>query len=399
MLQRLWQSVRRDLFERQAAHFPALDGLRAIAALLIVAFHSELWLRMGRPKSLAALPAWVHWLFFNGWVGVDIFFVLSGFLIGRMLLLQLQGGQIHFRAFYIRRTFRIFPAYYLVLTLSIFVFARVSMFRALYDGVPWETLLRRSWANYLYVSNYAYGGQIQNAMAWGWSLCIEEHFYLILPLLLTVLFRCAGRGGRLMVLVVLSFLPLVARFEALPPHPLLALRIYHESHTHFDGLLLGVLIAYGYVFYGTPLSQVASRVGPLLWVAALCCFAAVFKWGGLWAPGLFALVLQFLLLAVGSSLLVINGLCCPNRVSRFLAHPAWCPVARLSYGIYLIHFFPILLVLSWWPNHTNPTVTSSVVSLLLFVAAATVLTVLGAAALFLALERPMLDWGARLSRR
>lgn len=82
------------------------------------------------------------------------------------------------------------------------------------------------------------------------------------------------------------------------------------------------------------MAQVASHLGPLLWLAGLCCLAAVYRWGGLWAPGVFAIVWQFLVLAVGSSLLVINGLYGANRVSRFLAHPLWCPFACLSYGIY-----------------------------------------------------------------
>ncbi len=398
---RLWRHVHTQLVVRRGGNFAALDGLRAIAALLIVAFHCLMWMPLSLPEAHAALPRWVRSLFFNGWVGVDIFFVLSGFLIGRMLFLQLVDGKIRFRAFYIRRSFRIFPAYYLVLTVSVFLFARLSLYRRLYQNAPWEALLQRSWANYLYISNYLYGGQVPNALAWGWSLCIEEHFYLLLPAFLAVLFRFTRSWGRMVALVAVAFLPLLARvvvFMRDPPHTSAFYWVYPESHTHFDGLLCGVLIAYGDVYHRAGLAHAVSRLSALVWISALACFAAVGWWGGLFNPGFFPIVLQFLVLAVGSSLLLLNGLFLGNRLTRFCAHPVWYPLARVSYGIYLIHLFPLFWVLRWWP-HLGYGPWGAIASLLGFTVVVALFTVLIAAMLFLILERPLLDWGARLSRR
>jgi peptidoglycan/LPS O-acetylase OafA/YrhL len=203
-----------------------------------------------------------------------------------------------------------------------------------------------------------------------------------------------------MVLAVAAVLPLAARWVLFlrDPKTVVIYWIYPESHTHFDGLLCGVLLAYGYVYQREAVGRVVGRLGPAGWIAALGCFAAAFWWGGLISPGFFPVVLQFFVLAIGSSLLLLNGLYLNNRVTRFLAHPVWYPVARVSYGIYLIHLFPLFWVLGWWPHAVYGT-WGAVASLLGFTAVVTLLTTLSAAFLFLVLERPMLDWGARLSRR
>ena len=392
-----------QLWSRQDGHFFALDGLRAIAALLIVAFHSALFTATLVPSSIAGLPPSLLRLFLGCWVGVDIFFVLSGFLIGRILFVQLQRGAISFKAFYIRRTFRIFPAYYVVITVAVLFLTRMPIFQRLYQGLPWHTLLWRSWANYLYISNYLYGvgERVTNTMSWGWSLCIEEHFYIFLPALLTLLFRAKHQSVRLPVLGILMLLPLVARIVAFraDPHTLVYPQIYPWSHTHCDGLLVGVLIAYGHVYHGVGFARLVSRLGPLPWVVGLCCLTAVFKWGGLWTPGVFAIVFQFLILAIGAGSLLINGIFLNNWVTRVLSHPAWCPFARLSYGIYLIHAFVLCVLLRWWPTRVNLEAATSIASLLGFFISLAALSTLAAVVLFFAVERPMLMRGASLSRR
>jgi peptidoglycan/LPS O-acetylase OafA/YrhL len=386
------------LLSRREGNFPALDGLRAIAALLIVCFHCYIWSPFIVP--FASLPPWVRRLWFNGWVGVDIFFVLSGFLIARMLFNQLASGAIRFKAFYIRRSFRIFPAYYVVLTASVFFFARLNSYRTVYENTPWKVVLHRSWANYLYLSNYLYGGKVPNALNWGWSLCIEEHFYLLLPAFLALLFRFTRSWGRVVGLAIVTLLPLAARCVvfAHDPRTVVNYWVYPASHTHFDGLLCGVLLAYGYVYHGEVLRRLVAHLGAFVGIAGFGCLAATLWWGGLFTPGFFPVVLQFLVLAVGATMLLMNGLFLGNRLTRFLAHPAWYPLARVSYGIYLIHVFLLIGVLQWWPRGRYGT-WGALASLLGFTAVVTLLTTLCAALLFLILERPLLDWGTRLSRR
>src|SRR5262249_41526889 len=106
------------------------------------------------------------------------FFVISGFLIGDMLLSELErSGRLNFRSFYVRRWFRLAPAYYLVL-IGFAVFHRID---------PSHYSLDRLWTNFIYVNNwFPLRGQ---PAVWTWSLAVEEQFYLLCPLLLSVLWR------------------------------------------------------------------------------------------------------------------------------------------------------------------------------------------------------------------
>jgi len=399
---RLWPErlIQRELLTRADGRFPALDGVRAIAALLIVFFHSAVCVQQTGSMAASTLPVGVvRWILDRCWIGVDVFFVLSGFLIGRILLVQLRAEGIDFRGFYRRRLYRIFPAYYVVLSLSLFVFARSDTFRLLYANTPWPDLLRRSPANYLYLSNYLFSNA-GNIMGWGWSLCIEEHFYLLFPLLLALLFRWTTSRTRVAVLLLLPLAPVAARAAVFLRDPSVTLwqRLNWESHTHCDPLLLGVLIAYLFVYHHAAFERVTVRLGPLSWVAGLFCIGVVFVWGGTIRPGFFAVVPQFLVLACGAGLLLINGLFIDNWVSRCLAHHFWYPIARVSYGMYLIHLFVVLWLLSLWPS-LQVTLAQSGAALLGFGTVAPAATFAGASVLFLTVELPLLQRGARIRRR
>ena len=135
--------------------FPALDGVRAIAALMVVFFH------YGGPGVL------------QGWLGVQIFFVLSGFLITTLLLReQARTGRISLREFYRRRAFRILPVYFVVLF--------VTAAGLLVAGQFWQNPLGRDFPLYLtFLNEFGHGG----AYGQSWSLGVEQKFYLVWPLL------------------------------------------------------------------------------------------------------------------------------------------------------------------------------------------------------------------------
>jgi peptidoglycan/LPS O-acetylase OafA/YrhL len=135
--------------------FPALDGVRAIAALMVVFFHS-------------GGPDWV-----NGWLGVQIFFVLSGFLITTLLLReQARNGRISLGDFYRRRAFRILPVYFLVLI--------VTTAGLVVSGHFQDSALGREFPLYLtFLTEFAHGGPYGQS----WSLGVEQKFYLLWPLL------------------------------------------------------------------------------------------------------------------------------------------------------------------------------------------------------------------------
>ncbi|MEO9117055.1 MAG: acyltransferase, partial [Gemmatimonadaceae bacterium] len=145
-------------------HLPALDGLRAVAVFIVIAYHADI--TKGIPADL----------------GVTLFFVLSGFLITWLLLREFdESGTISIRRFYVRRTLRIFPAYY--------VFAVISF--------ALDTVLGKRWTiglitvTFTYLVNYynALFGHPTTSVAHAWSLAVEEQFYLLWPLVCLALLK------------------------------------------------------------------------------------------------------------------------------------------------------------------------------------------------------------------
>lgn len=202
-------------------HYPALDGLRGVAILLVLFVHNYGFMNY----------------FFFGWVGVDLFFVLSGFLITEILLDTMnQPGFL--KKFYIRRFLRIFPLYYLLLVVCLFLLPAISSLHLdirFYDqNQVWQWAYLQNW---LYVFKVPYGDKL---LMHTWSLAVEEQFYLVWPLLI-LLFRSPRK---LMVLMLLIFIGVgIARYlvwnqqvEDLAYNSL-------YTFTRIDGLCIGSMIA------------------------------------------------------------------------------------------------------------------------------------------------------------
>jgi peptidoglycan/LPS O-acetylase OafA/YrhL len=166
-------SLRRNvelLLRAPGGHLAPLDGWRAIAILWTVGFHSLWYVGHGTdPRTYFRIVFSPFWLpLWRGHFGVDLFFVLSGFLIGGMLLDEHRAtGRVRFGLFYVRRLMRLWPA----LVVGIAAYAIV-------ERTHWPML----WTNLFYVSNFV--PILLAAMPWTWSLAIEEHFYLVAPLVL-----------------------------------------------------------------------------------------------------------------------------------------------------------------------------------------------------------------------
>jgi len=377
--------------------------MRGFASLIIVFYHCAIFIGAQTPESLEqGRFGALAWLINGFWSGIDIFFVLSGFLIGRMLLTDLaQDGRIHLKKFLLRRSFRIFPAYYLILTLSVFVFSRhqLDTFWILFGTTDWDVLRDGAWAFYVYLNNYLHPGNAPGVMSWGWSLCVEEHFYALLPLLLWILFRAPGRGLPI-GLGCLVALPVAGRAlqYALDPSLQLLDGFYYYSHNRFDEIFVGVFVAYFYVHHQDAFRRLAKRCGAAVPWAGAICIGVVWLLGGLHEQGQFAVVWQFFVLATGSGLLLVNGLFLGNAATRFFAHRLWYPLARISYGTYLVHPFVLFTLLSLYARFAPiPEIgAAGLVALYLLVIS---LASCVAAVMFVTLERPLLDFGAKLSRR
>jgi peptidoglycan/LPS O-acetylase OafA/YrhL len=157
-----------------------LDGVRGLAILAVLVDHSAFWITPTTfvDRAVQAVTG-------SGWAGVDLFFVLSGFLITGILL-DAKGGQHYFRSFYARRVLRIFPIYYLTIALALaasFIPAIVHRFpdaaAEIHHVLPWYWTYT---TNYL-ISLHGWAAAPMRT-AHLWSLAVEEQFYLVFPLLL-----------------------------------------------------------------------------------------------------------------------------------------------------------------------------------------------------------------------
>lgn len=296
----------RDVVHR--SHLPALDGLRAVAVFTVVAAHSNSPLRV------------------PGDLGVSAFFVLSGFLITRLLLREREKtGEVSIRRFYLRRTMRIFPAYYAFLLLSFTLDARA--------GQQWSPALI---ANTLtYTVNYfnAFNHHPSTSVAHAWSLAVEEQFYLVWPLAFVVL---AARGrrallaglslGALAAVVWRSWLILGARTDVS--------YVYNAFDTRFDNLAVGCLLAL-VVDYDVVIAAVGTWAKrswfPLVTLASLLTSRLALPEGYHYSVGF---TVDALLVAV----LIVQLLqLCQTRLWRWLEWPAVRYLGAISYPIYLYH--------------------------------------------------------------
>jgi peptidoglycan/LPS O-acetylase OafA/YrhL len=179
----------RALFVPPAGHLRPLDGLRALSILWVVLFHAGWYAAFHIPPAMYGallvtpwmLPAW------RGDFGVDVFFVLSGFLIAGMLVdEQRKEGRIRLGLFYARRLLRLWPALVVAVLADVIVVGDHP---------------EMAWANLFYVSNFVPIAEV--AMGWTWSLAIEEQFYLVCPWLVRWLSESTPRG-RVIVLALLA---------------------------------------------------------------------------------------------------------------------------------------------------------------------------------------------------
>ena len=208
-------------------HYPALDGLRGVAALMIVWHHFVQF----TPVHEAVLALMSRVLGFM-WTGVDLFFVLSGFLITNILA-NSKSGKHYFRAFYGRRILRIFPLYYAVLVIVLLI---LPMF-----GVGTHVDPSSQIYFWTYTSNYyfALSGFSANYLSHLWTLAIEEQFYLVWPIIIFFTANLERLRSRLLIAFVLeSVLRCILYFLGYNFNFL-----YLNTLTHSDALILGCYLA------------------------------------------------------------------------------------------------------------------------------------------------------------
>lgn len=370
-----------------------LDGLRALAIVLVLARHGlrPFWTDLSQPflpvGGFDSAP-----LLLNGWIGVDLFFVLSGFLITSYLLEKLPGAVSRaaiIGTYMKRRFFRIAPAYYVVLTLT----CAAAWLKPGEGGVAaWP------YAYHLLFLNDYFPSSINVVF---WSLAIEAKFYLVAPLLALLLLKMKSPGRYMAAFVVAVGLLTVARYAtaanlAVDWHQYATYfaEVRNRFHLTLDGLLAGMLAAALWRDAGMRAVLERRAVANALFLAGLAVILVLAGFTPMLDNGvtMFDAALQPALLAIGwlAVMLGLLGGCAGHglftgKILRF--------IALISYSLYLVHMALLPAVAAWAQAVTGMGASPGLwaVTMVIWLP----LSLAAAAGLYYFVERPAINWSRR----
>jgi peptidoglycan/LPS O-acetylase OafA/YrhL len=301
---------------------PQLDMLRGVAILLVLGHHMDKY----TPGTAWAPPAVVQAWLTGGWMGVDLFFVLSGFLVAGLLFAELKKhSNVQVGRFLLRRGFKIYPAFYAFLLVTL---VGVLLTGA---GVHWAAFLCEA----CFVQNY--GPSIGDHT---WSLAVEEHFYLLLSLFVLAQLRFTNRlqlSTLAVAFVVIASGCLAARLWVSWSAPYVNRTHLFPTHLRLDALLFGVLLSYLYHFRGPALAERVRRGRYALLLLGIALVAPSFFLDIAQSFYLHTAGLTCTYLGFGAILLV--AVFWPGAGPRPLRRPAalLAVIGFYSYSIYLWH--------------------------------------------------------------
>lgn len=310
-------------------HNPSLDGLRGIAIMMVMVFHAT-------PNLLV-----------GGFIGVDIFFVLSGFLITNLLIREHeQHERLQLTAFYMRRILRLSPALLLML-LTYCIASFIWLADAQLDRFLTDALI-----SLLYLTNWAraFGIHPPDFLGHTWSLAIEEQFYLLWPLFLTLMIKNFKRRELwLAATLILALLSLAWRVH-LSTSGASPMRLYNGLDTRADALMIGCTLAILLSLpqirnYLTKRTSHLIRYSAVISSMGLCLFAIFGEWN---SPGMF--YWGYILVAICSASVIADlTQDHPSVLNRILSTPLLVWIGTISYGLYLWHFpvYRVLLANGW----------------------------------------------------
>ncbi len=371
---------------RLGAHIPALDGIRALAILMVLCIH---FAGPDVDRGLRSGPFYerIYSVIMRaGASGVDLFFVLSGFLITRILL-QTKGSPRAVANFYVRRVLRIFPLYYVALLLAFIVVPAVM-------GTPspgQQAVGKYQWWLWAYLGNFA---SWLTGVNWDagplrlnhfWSLAVEEHFYLLWPLLVTVCSR------RRLAQVAVGFIVLAVGLKLWFVAHGLDVAAYELTPCRLDGLAIGGLLAIASFSSDSleilrPYARITFPVGgAVLVLLAFISDSADWLW---WTPAFTHTIYPVFFAAM-----IVLVLCAPpGQVARRVLQSAPLRfLGKYSYGIYVWHAMLCPSFLWLLPVATFQRLTGSRIGgLLIFASLASALSILAALLSWFVLEKRFL---------
>lgn len=317
----------------QAPRVFAIDVLRGLAILLVMGVH------------VPAYPIWST----AGWIGVDLFFVLSGFLISNLLFSEYRReGRIRLARFFVRRALKLYPSFYFLMAVTL-CYCTAAGFPFTWKQLAGELTLTQN-----------YAGSI-----WGhtWSLAVEEHFYLLLPLLLALLMRLAPGAANPFralpwIFAVIFVTCLMLRIWTANAYPFDHRLHFEPSHLRFDALFFGVFLSYLHNFAPHVLKTIMERQAlrlPLSVLGVAALTPAIFlEYNDPWIY-----TLGFASASLGCGMMLLCSVYPePGRkgIDPGFGSKALARMGRYSYTIYLWHV-PLAMPFMWIASrtpHVNP---------------------------------------------
>lgn len=298
-----------------SSYRPDIDGLRAVAVILVALFHAK-------------FPV------LGGFVGVDVFYVISGYLITSIIAKEIPAGDFTFRRFYERRIKRLLPAY-LFLLFWLFIYCSHFMFAeelVSFAKSSVYSLLGVSNVYFLFGTKYS-GSAFYEPLLHTWSLSVEEQFYMVWPILLIILFKIRHKVSPTLMIAIIFLISLSLS------------EVYSRLHQNAAYLLLP--FRFFELLIGSYLAVASDKVARVMKYPAACSlvgvvliFASAFMLNDLSTfPGINALPV-----CVGTGLLIASGMTTkPSLVTRLLGLPPVTYVGKISYSLYLWHW-PVLVL-------------------------------------------------------
>ena len=303
---------------------PEIDGLRAIAVISVIIYHlNENW-----------LP--------GGFLGVDIFFVISGFLITGIIITEIQQNSFSFKQFYTRRIKRIYPAFITVMALVSFIASAIFIYN------DFNQLRKTIELATAFLSNFYLGltqgyfdlSANENPVLHIWSLAVEEQYYLIFPLMLILAYKKFREVKELFIITLILFFILLSTsfiptsfYKEVLHQP----NIYYLSNLRFPELLVGSLLA---IYHCSNKIQLSTQVSNILAIlSTLLLFSCLFLMNNdiAFIPGI-TLILPCIFTA-----LIIHTTSQNNIIKLCLSNKAIVFIGKISYSLYLYHWTFIAL--------------------------------------------------------
>ena len=337
--------------------------------------------------SEGALVSFFSW----GWHGVDLFFALSGFLIGGQIIEECRDREFCFKRFFVKRSFRILPPYFFAIAVFVVFFSFVNGFFILENSQVFNDFLVHA----LYLQDYIQSGQMMYNGIY-WSLAVEEKFYIILPVVIFFLYSRRKKENSNCLPAALGALALVGialRFMTFEPGKEFWSSYLAPFHLRFDNLLVGVLAAFLFIGFRGRFSIVWKLA---LALVAAACLGLSFVYGG-FGTGYFNVCWQFTLTGVGFAALILSLV--SVEAGKYLPFKkVFSALSKYSYTMYLYHLLILSLTHKWLKALLTRPGTDTAGFLFVFVLYFAFVMV-SSFVIYNLVDRPFMNWRRRLLER